>query len=220
MQDVYFISGLGADQRLFQYLDLRGTKPHFIRWITPEPDESWEHYAGRLVTQIKTKDPVLVGMSMGGMMAMEIGKLISVKKIILISSAKTSREIPPYFHLLRIFKGHEWISYKLLTWLGLTFGGWLFGTTCRADAQLLREIIHDTDETFFRWAWQRVVTWENRTATDQVVHLHGNRDHMLPLCFVKPDFIIDGGTHLMVVNRASEVSAILRRYIQPDPVTD
>lgn len=210
MQDVYLISGLGADLRLFDFLDLGDVKTHFIRWITPEPHESWAHYADRLTAQIHTPEPVLVGMSMGGMMAVELAKRISVKKVILISSAKTSREIPPYFRLLRLLKGHEWVSYRLLTWLGLRFGGWLFGTTCEADRQLLSEIIHDTDETFFRWAWQRVATWKNREVPPGILHLHGDHDHMLPIRFVKPDIVIPGGTHLMVVNRAEEISRHLR----------
>jgi pimeloyl-ACP methyl ester carboxylesterase len=213
MQDVYFISGLGADQRLFQYLSLDHVRPHYVRWITPEKGESWEHYARRLTGQIDSDRPVLVGMSMGGMMAVEIAKILPVKKVILISSAKTSREIPPYFRLLRILKGHEWISYRLLTWLGLTFGSWLFGATGRADKQLLKEIIHDTDETFFRWAWQRVATWKNTEIPADLVHLHGNRDHMLPIFFVKPDIVISGGTHLMVLNKAEEISSHLAREL-------
>lgn len=214
MQDVYFISGLGADQRLFQFLNLSDVRPHYVRWITPEKSESWAHYAHRLLSQIDADEPILVGMSMGGMMAVEIGKIIPTKKIILISSAKTSREIPPYFRLLRVFKGHEWISYRLLTWLGLTFGGWLFGATCHADKQILKEIIHDTDETFFRWAWQRVATWKNSEVPANLLQLHGNRDHMLPILFIKPDIVIPDGTHLMVLNKAEEISSHLQVALQ------
>jgi pimeloyl-ACP methyl ester carboxylesterase len=211
MQDVYFISGLGADRRIFQYLRLKNIRPHYVEWITPEKDESWESYAGRLLVQINEPDPIIIGMSMGGMMAIEINKLIPVKKIILISSAKTCHEIPPYFRLLRIFKGHQWLSYKLLIRLGLIFGPWLFGTTCKADKQLLREIIYDTDETFFRWAWQKVVSWKNTCTSQNITQLHGTSDHMLPIYFVKPDIIIQKGTHLMAINRADEISAIVNR---------
>src|SRR5690348_3066709 len=174
MQDVYFISGLGADHRLFQYLNLQDIRPHFVHWITPAKNESWESYARRLLEQIRTPFPILVGMSMGGMMAMEISKLIPVRKIILISSAKTCNEVPPYFRLLRIFQGHKWVSYPLLTQLGLLCGRWLFGTSCKADERLLREIIRDTDETFFRWAWQRVATWRSTYEDGHVVHIHGD----------------------------------------------
>lgn len=213
MQDIYFISGLGADQRLFQYLQLQNIKPHFVRWITPEKKESWESYAKRLTSQIPTSDPIIIGMSMGGMMAVEISKIIPVKKLILISSAKTRHEIPPYFRLLRIFKGHQWIPYRLLTRLGLLIGGWLFGTTCAADDHLLKEIIYDTDKTFFQWSWQRVASWTNDFIPKNVTHIHGDRDHMLPIAFIKADKVIAGGTHLMVVNKAEEISAILQQLL-------
>jgi pimeloyl-ACP methyl ester carboxylesterase len=219
MQDVYFISGLGADHRLFQYLELQDIRPHFVHWITPAKNESWESYAGRLLSQITTPMPILVGMSMGGMMAMEISRLIAVRKIILVSSAKNYREIPPYFRLLRVFKGHEWVSYRLLTRLGLLLGGWLFGTSCKADERLLREIIHDTDETFFRWAWQRVATWRSTYDNGRVVHIHGDRDHMLPIRYSRPDVVIPGGTHLMIVNKAEEISAVLQPYLR-DALTE
>lgn len=216
MQDIYFISGLGADQRLFQYLRLPNVTPHFVRWVTPFKDESWESYANRLSDQIPGEKPIIIGMSMGGMMAIEISKFIPTEKVILISSAKTKKEIPPYFRLLKIFQGHRWLSYKLLVRLGLLFGGWLFGTTCKADKDLLNEIIHDTDETLFRWSWHRVAHWKNMFIPGNTIHIHGNHDHMLPSQFVRADYIIQRGTHLMVVNKAEEISDILNKILDND----
>ncbi len=209
MKDVYFISGLGTDQRLLQYLDIPGIKPHYIHWITPEKKESWRSYATRLLEQIDHPHPILVGVSMGGMMAIEINKLIPVEKTILISSSKTYHEVPFYFRFLKIFRVHHWLGYKLLTQLGLIFGDWLFGTRSRAESRLLKEIIRDIDETYFRWAWHKVALWKNEYIPDHVTHIHGNRDHMLPIWFVKADHVIDGGTHLMVLNKAEEISRLL-----------
>lgn len=220
MQHIYFISGLGADQRLFQYLRLPNVIPHYVRWITPLKDESWESYAKRLLEQIPDKNPIIIGMSMGGMMAVEISKIISTKKIILISSSKTKKEIPPYFHLLRIVRGHQWLPYKLLVRLGLIFGGWLFGTTCKADKQLLNEIIYDTDETLFRWSWHRVAYWKNTFIPKNIVHIHGDHDHMLPVLFIKADYIIHRGTHLMVLNRADEISALLQKILEINDLSE
>lgn len=216
MQDVYFISGLGADHRLFQYLELPGVRPRHIRWISPLPNESWASYAGRLLPQIREPRPVLVGMSLGGMMAMELSRLIPVRQVILISSARSFREIPPYFRLLRVFRGHKWLPYRLLVRLGITLGHWLFGTRSRVEDRLLREIIYDTDETFFRWAWQRVATW-TFDGRGPAVHIHGDSDRLLPLRYVHADYVIRGGTHLMVLNRAEEVSAILRTLLDQAP---
>ncbi len=213
MKDVYFISGLGADQRLLQYLNIPGISAHYIHWITPKKNESWSSYASRLLEQIDKPRPILIGVSMGGMMAIEINKLIPVERTILISSSKTYHEIPFYFRFLKIFKAHRWLSYKLLTRLGLFAGDWLFGTRSRAESRLLKEIIHDIDETFFRWAWHRVALWKNEYIPDNVTHIHGNRDHMLPIWFIRADHIIEGGTHLMVLNQAEELSQLLADII-------
>ncbi len=94
---VYFISGLGADDRVFRQLNLPGIEPVYLNWITPIKNESIESYAGRMAEKITESNPVIVGLSFGGMIGMEIAKLIPVKKLILISSAKGEKELPPYF---------------------------------------------------------------------------------------------------------------------------
>ncbi|HLG39082.1 MAG TPA: hypothetical protein VI461_05410, partial [Chitinophagaceae bacterium] len=68
MKKVYFISGLGGDKRVFSFLDLSFCEPVFIEWIKPLKKESLESYALRLRNQIPEKNPVIVGVSLGGMM--------------------------------------------------------------------------------------------------------------------------------------------------------
>ncbi|GAA4313134.1 alpha/beta hydrolase [Compostibacter hankyongensis] len=214
--DVYFISGLGADERIFQYLQPEGIRLRPVKWITPHATDTLHTYAKRLLSQIPDPHPVILGMSMGGMAAAEIAKLIPVRKIILVSSIKTCRERPWYFGLLRIIKVHRWLSYRLLTRMGLWLGDWLFGTGNAAESRLLHEVIRDTDETFFRWAWEQVIRWDNKTLFPGTVHIHGDRDCVLPLRYVHPDHVIRGGTHFMIVDRAEELSALIAELILPE----
>ena len=94
------ISGLGADKRVFDFLDLSAYSLHHVNWIPPLPRESMAAYATRLLPQITSDKPVLIGVSFGGMIALEIAKLVSVEKVILISSAKSLNAIPSYFKLI------------------------------------------------------------------------------------------------------------------------
>lgn len=214
MKDIYLISGLGADERLFRRLELDGYTLHQVKWIAPLTGESWESYARRLSAAITTPAPVIIGMSMGGMMAVEIAKQMPVGKVILISSAKTKQEIPPYFKWLRVIKVHRWLPYGLLRFVGKLTGPWLFGTRNPEESRLLKEIIEDIDETFFRWAWDRVSRWQNQIIPANTVHIHGNRDRMLPLRYVKADRLIGGGTHFMVVHDAKEISRIIKEELR------
>lgn len=83
--DIYLFSGLGADQRVFQSINIPLYNLIYIQWIEPNINESMESYAERLLTQIKSLNTIFLGVSFGGIMAIEVAKLIEVEKVILIS---------------------------------------------------------------------------------------------------------------------------------------
>lgn len=214
MKDLYFVSGLGADARVFQFLKFEGYQPKHIYWIPPEPQESIEQYAKRLTQQIQSDRPILVGLSFGGMMAIEIAKWLPTEKIILISSAKNRLEIPGYIQLLKLLPLHKWVSIQLLNWAGLGFMNWFFGVTTQAESQLLKAILLETDSTFLRWAIDRVLDWQNIVIPANLHHIHGTDDRVLPLRYAKADTIVEGGGHFMIVSKAAQISQLLEHAIQ------
>src|SRR5690606_32243200 len=144
MREIYLLSGLGADKRVFDFVDFSGFNVNHVDWITPTDNESIESYANRLLGQIKTHRPTLIGVSFGGIMTVEIAKKIETEKIILISSAKTRFDIPFYFRIvgqLRINKLIPTTIYKSVN--SLTY--WFFGTETRKENELLKTIINETD---------------------------------------------------------------------------
>lgn len=205
---LYLFSGLGADRRMFQRLDLSGFEVVHIQWIPPLADEPIDAYAARLLDQIRTPRPVLVGLSFGGMMAVEVAKLVATEQVILISSAKTRREIPFYYRWAGRLGLHRLVPVRLLKSANfLTFQ--LFGAHTPADKQLLRQVLHDTDPVFLRWAIEKIVNWTNTDLPDKFRHLHGSSDRILPVRFIVGAQEIEGGSHLMILDRADAVSRFL-----------
>ena len=45
---VYLLAGLGFDRRIFDNLKLDNIDHHFLEWIEPHSDESFEQYVYRL----------------------------------------------------------------------------------------------------------------------------------------------------------------------------
>ena len=84
MKKIYCISGLGSDEKIFARIKVDGYQLVHIPWLKPEKDEPIEVYAKRMSKYIKDEKPVLMGLSFGGMMAIEITKLLPVDKLILI----------------------------------------------------------------------------------------------------------------------------------------
>lgn len=212
MKDIYIFSGLGADERVFQKLDFSGLKVTFIHWITPQKNEKIEAYAKRLTSQITNNKPVLIGLSFGGIMAVEVAKQIDTEKIILIASAKTKQEIPFYYRFAGKLSLHKLIPTKLMKQANF-LNKWFFGTENKQDKQLLKEILRDTDPVFLKWAIDKIVHWNNETVHKNLIHIHGTKDRILPFRYISCDIIVKEGGHLMTVNKSEELSQILRSLL-------
>src|SRR5205085_77479 len=114
MKKVYFISGIGADKRVFSFLDLSFCEPIYVDWIQPFKNESLESYALRLRQTIPQTAPVIVGISFGGMLATEMAKADPNLHAIIISSNKTADEFPKYLRLGRYFPFYKWMPGKMM----------------------------------------------------------------------------------------------------------
>ncbi len=213
MKKVYFISGLGADRRVFAYLDLSFCEPVFIDWIKPFKKESLESYAHRLLSLIPENDPAIVGVSFGGMLATEMAKENPSAKSIIISSNKTKDEFPGYLRIMKFFPIYKWIPSKLLKRLLLALS-WILGVKKENHKKELRKIILDSNMSFIKWALGSIFNWKNRTVPPNLVHIHGTADKLLPYRFVKADYTVKGGTHVMTMNKAKEVSEILKSLLK------
>lgn len=211
-KELYIFSGLGADERVFQRLDFSGFSTTFIKWIVPQDKETIENYAKRLLDQITTTKPTLIGLSFGGIMAIEVAKQIDTEKVILIASAKTKNEIPFYYRFAGQLRLHKLLPTRLLKNSNF-ITNWIFGTSSMFDKRLLRQILIGTDPIFLKWAIDKVARWTNQTQTKNIFHIHGTSDRILPLRFVKCNTKIKNGGHLMTLNKADELNNILRQQL-------
>ncbi|RAJ83500.1 hypothetical protein CLV59_103468 [Chitinophaga dinghuensis] len=207
---LYLISGLGADERVFQHLQFPPDyELHYLPWIPPLPDESISSYAARMAESITTDGPVsLLGLSFGGIMSVEIAKIRPVSQNILISSIKNTQEKPGYFnwvlrlHLLQlpdflIFQNRRFVVERYMD------------VQSAEEKELLRAYLAKKDYAYTRWAVNVMLHWQNEYLPENLVHINGDKDHPFPIKYVHPTHIIHNGGHFMVMNRAEEISRIL-----------
>lgn len=212
MKSIYIFSGLGADERVFKYLDFSGFNTTFIQWKQPTKAEPIESYAKRLSKQITTNRPILIGLSFGGIIATEIAKFIDTEKIILIASVKTRQEIPLYYRLAGRLRVHKLLPARLLKRPNF-FSYWLFGTQSDEERKMLADILKDTDTKFLEWAIDKIISWTNQVRHRNLKHIHGTADRILPICFVDCDMKVEGGGHFMTLNKSDELNTILRHLL-------
>ena len=152
----------------------------------------------------------MIGVSFGGIIAIEIAKQIEINKLIRISSVQTKADIPFRYR----FAGNLWMNklipaplYRKVNFVVY----WLFGIRKKKEKELLKTIMDDADNDFVDWATNEIVTWENEKQVPNVVTIHGTADRIFP--FKEADHKVEHGGHLMVVSKADEVSRILRSIL-------
>ena len=206
---IYIFSGLGADERVFQKLDFGDNDITYVSWETPAPDMAIETYVSRLLWQITSPQPIFIGLSFGGMIAVEMAKQIRTSKVILIASATIKNEIPFYYRSAGKLGLHKLLPTSLLKHSNF-ITNWLFGARLAEDRALLKDILKDTDTIFLKWAINKIVTWKNQTIPANKVHIHGDKDKLLPIKYVTYDYKVNNGGHLMTLDKAAEISRLLK----------
>ncbi|MFA5575533.1 MAG: alpha/beta hydrolase [Brumimicrobium sp.] len=209
MNKIYIFSGLGVDERAFRYVDFGDFQVQFVDWIEPDSNEEISTYARRISEPFQDENPILIGLSFGGILAIEISKIIPVQKIILISSAKTKFELSKGFRLSIKLNFHKFMP-KFFLQKSNRITDWFFGAKTQKEKDLLKEIVKDTEPGFFFWAVNEIGNWENTELPKNTVHIHGAKDKMIPIKNVKADFTIKKGEHFMVLNKSKEISEILQ----------
>lgn len=210
---VYFLSGLGADKTVFQFLDLSFCTPVFIEWITPLKKESLEDYALRLKAYYQIPDDAIIaGLSFGGMLATELAKKFSALQVILISSAKTKYELPRFYQMGKYVSMHNWTSAALQRWFMLKIKI-LFGLKTPEYIKVYEELIKRSDVNFNKWAVDALLHWNNTTIPPNIKHIHGTHDKIIPYKYVSGNYTVKKGGHLMVMEQAATTSKFIRDII-------
>jgi len=211
LKTIYCISGLGTDERIFDHLSIKASMK-FIPWLRPLKDERIENYAKRMSGSIQQPSPVLLGVSFGGMVCIEIAKQIAVEKLIIISSIKSSNELPRWMKLTGRFNLHRILptrSYKLTE----KFDNDRLGVTNEEERRMVNSYRKDIDPVYFNWAIHQVLNWKNNWYPENIIHIHGEKDKIFPVNKLSPTHLIKGGTHIMVYNKAKELSECINSIL-------
>lgn len=210
MQRIYCISGLGADQRVFANISLKNTKLVHVPWVTYRSSDTVTGYAAKMSSLIKEDNPIIMGVSFGGILTTEIAKLRPLRHAFVISGAKTTAELPKPSPILQSVI--KILPSGILT-VPNPFIYHYFGADTTAKRDMLKSILADTDGDFVKWAITSLFRWRSNSYPPNVIHIHGTNDSIIPSANVHPNHWIEGGTHLMVYDRAKEINVLLEQYV-------
>jgi pimeloyl-ACP methyl ester carboxylesterase len=213
--NVYCIPGFGIDGKIFSNLKISGVDLHPIDWLDPAPHESLSSYAQRMAEPINDASPIIIGLSFGGMIAVELAKIRDVKKTILISSVKTRAELPLSVRLAGFLKLNRLFPLRKIPQSDTLYAlaNRRLGARTSDEKQFVNGYRRTAKLNYVNWSFDQIVNWQNTQYPADIVHIHGDKDHIFPIRYVKPTHRIRGGTHMMIWNRADEISSLISQVL-------
>ncbi len=214
MHKIFLIAGLGADTRLFNNIDLGDNDVTPVDWLEPNDHDTLTTYAQKLIHKyFITDNSIVIGVSLGGMIAVEIAKQIRLNKVILISTIKTVSEAPVYFKLGSVLPLYKLIPAIFLPKLGFMIKP-VFGKMNAHDTWLFNDMLKQSSPKFMKWALGAVLKWKNETVPANLYHIVGDKDQFFNYKNISNAAIIKGGTHIMVFDKAKQINKLLKGILK------
>lgn len=215
MVNAYFISGLGADKRVFVKTKLPDNYNIIhLDWIPNRKNETLTDYSFRMADKIdKSKPYILIGLSFGGIVVTELTKHLRPERSIVISSITNKYQMPWYYRFIGFLRLQSIFPFAILKHTGAV-NSWFFGIKLKEERDLLQQILNDTDAAFLKWCVNAVLRWDRKHTPQNIYHIHGTCDRVFPLRYLKPNALVNNGGHFMVLSLYEKVNALLSKALE------
>ena len=208
---IYLLPGQGADCRLFSKIDFPYDTVH-LEFPIPDKKTTLREYAYSFIPRIDTScDFILIGVSLGGMISSELADTLSPSKVIVISGAKERNELPGRYRFQKYVPLNHLVPAKTTRWGAKVLAPRVEPE--RKEDPIFSSMLMAKDPVYLKRSVNMVIDWDKQGYDSSIVHIHGDKDHTLPIRNIKYDYLVLGGTHMMVYIRGKEVSDLINRIL-------
>jgi pimeloyl-ACP methyl ester carboxylesterase len=204
---------MGADYRLFEQIKLPEGRIHHLDWRDPGEAKTLTEYAAMIAPMIEKENSILIGSSMGGMLAVELSKLINPDAVILLSAPVYRSQFPRILKMtaaIRIYKLFNSRSIMFMSRLADVF----MGFEKREDRTLFYEMLHKNGGKFLRFAVEAVLLWDNGDDLKcPWVQIIGDRDKLFPPNRMSSPLVIRNGGHFTTWEQPQQCSEAIEQWL-------
>jgi pimeloyl-ACP methyl ester carboxylesterase len=207
---VYLFPGQGSDERLFKHLELPpGYDTVHISYPVPDKHETMAMFASRFIEEIDRSSPyILMGVSLGGMICTELTDTLAPLLTILISSAKTTYELPGRYTFQKHLRLNRIIP-KRITKGGARLLQGIVEPDRKHDKETFKDMLKAKDPLYLKRTVDMIINWDRTAYPEKIVQIHGDKDHTIPIKNVEYNYLIEEGSHMMMITRAGEINQII-----------
>lgn len=208
---LYLIAGHGSDIRIFSRINFpENVDTVHLHFIEPKKMESMKDYAIRISQKIDTTQPFsIMGVSLGGMLASEMTSFLNPENVLIISSAAGRSELPVRYKMMRNFEMYRIFSGEFYHFMAKT-AQLLFEPDRKNEGEIFDAMLKDKSPNFLKAGIHMIVNWEGEyEANGKIFHIHGTKDHTLPIRKTCSDMIVKKGSHMMTLTNPKPIEDLL-----------
>ncbi|RKT00154.1 alpha/beta fold hydrolase [Flavobacterium sp. 123] len=211
---VYLMPGLAASSAIFERIEFPVATFEIVllEWEIPLYNETLPDYAKRISAKITHPNPVLIGVSFGGILVQEMAAFVQARKVIIISSVKSNLEFPRRMKIAKTTKAYKLIPMSLILNLE-NLAKFSFGGKINQRIKLYEKYLSVRDIKYLEWAVEKVILWDRTVIDERVIHLHGDNDDVFPIKYIQKCIVVKGGTHIMILSKYKWLNANLPNII-------
>jgi pimeloyl-ACP methyl ester carboxylesterase len=193
---IYALPGMGADGSMYGATWRTLPDCKFVEWPDYEGERSIVSIAKRIAAEQKIQaSDILIGSSLGGIVACQIAKITPVYSLVLVGSAKKKEEISRFLSVI----------HPLVDLAPLTFIQRLAGKIPSDLAQMFSK----SQAEFIRAMCRAIFEWDGLGDEPvRLLRIHGTKDRVIPLPEGVQHTLIGG--HLIAITHSQECVDIIR----------
>jgi hypothetical protein len=199
MNKWHILPGMGASSAMYNALrHMLDFDVNYINWPHYGGEKTYKEVAQTIIKNHRIANgDVIGGSSLGGMVALEIGRLVQPRAIILIGSAMTTNEVQGLLTLLS----------PLATFTPVSVIQALIGK----HKNLVSSMFADADPEFIRAMCMYLQQWPGYTGKADIIYrLHGKQDHVIP-CPMDGATVVENAGHLIAMTHVAETAAFMQK---------
>ena len=202
-EKIYIFPGIANSIEIMEKIDL-GKEKMIIEYPEYNLKDNQEEYLKKIAKGIEDENPVFVGFSLGGIIALRTAKYKKPKLIFLVSSIKHTSESSLFVRIIARLK----LSKKILTPLAIFFAG-LTGK----NKKIIRNRVRNGDQNFLNLLYGffdlSSLNYENL----KIIRIHGKKDKLFPIKKISNiDYILPGG-HFLLDSYPKDLSKIIKNFL-------
>jgi len=203
--NLYCMPGMAASPKIFEFISLpKPIKIHLLSWIPPLKDEPLTDYAIRMCERVTQTNPILLGVSFGGVLVQEMSKYLPGCQVVIVSSIKSKDELPLSMKMAKKTNAHKLLPMQWINNLD-NLSLFVFGEGIQKRLALYQKYLSERNPDY--------LSWDKTEISNNIIHIHGEKDTVFPIKNLSHPFIKIKGGHAAIITQAhwfnKELSKIL-----------